>query len=352
MKKTPFYLFFLLFLAACMPNMNKQLQLEWQPEFLGPIAFARLTPDQFAESVEPAGKYDFFANQLGIPSFQTGVNITVPPLGPLNLPPKYESISGMIRTLEAEEAIFTLSFYNNMPINIKAGTHIVAFDSATQDIIFDHILDRDVAAGDSYRNEEIAKNKTLTSSWGMQVRDFQSDGGSGIFSADPVTVNYGLKIVRFLKATLNPDELFSFGIDTNVDFAIADSIQNNDSLQISDIHGYLSLFFENKLPADVRIRLNLLNDQNDTLYRFFNGQEAFIAPADIDAQGNTVAMIPTDFPQLVSLDTLQQMGDVTRLVGYLKVHSADINAFPVVDVDNYFKIKLAAKLGFTMDITQ
>jgi len=258
----------------------------------------------------------------------------------------------MIRTLEADEAIFTLSFENNMPINIKAGTRIVAFDSATNNIIFDHILDRDVAAGDSYSNEEIAKNKILTSSWGIQIKDFQSDGGSGIFSADPITVTYKLKIVRFLKATLNPDQYFSFDIDTEVDFAVADSLAQNDSIQISDIHGYLSLFFENNLPADVRIRLNLLNDQNDTLYRFFNGQEAVIASAEVDAQGNTVAMIPTDFPELVSLDTLQQMGDVTRMVGRLQVHSADVNAYPVVDNDNYFKIKLAARLGFTMDITQ
>ncbi len=347
MKKTPIYLFFLLFLAACMPNMNKQLQVEWQPEFLGPIAFARLTPDAFAQSIEPGAVYSFDASLLGIPGYQTGTPVNVPALGPLNLPASYERISSMLRSLEAEESVFSLSFRNTLPVNIKQGTRIVAFDSATQNIIFDHIIDRDIMPGDSYSNSETAYQKVLGSSWGMQIRDFRSDGGSNVtFSGEQVVIHYQLKIVRFLKATLNPGREYSFSFNTDVSFP------GSDSLQVHDITGFLSLFFDNNLPAELEVRLQLLNQPGDTIYQFFNGNAAVIPSAVIDAQGQTIAPVPTDFPELISLDTLQEFSDVTRLTGSILFRTPNINAFPVVDMDNYFKIKLAAKLGFTMDITQ
>ena len=102
----------------------------------------------------------------------------------------------------------------------------------------------------------------------------------------------------------------------------------------------------------MELSLQLLNQQNDTLYRFFNGMPLNIPSAQLDAQGNTVASVPTDFPEIVSLDTLQTFTDITRLTGKIRFRSPNINAFPVVDMDNYFKINLAAKLGFKMEITQ
>ncbi|GEM_PF-5460820 len=347
MKKSVFYLLFLLLLGACIPNVNRNVQVEWQPEFLGPVAFTQLTPDAVAASIEPKAQYLMDAADLGIPGYQTGSPVNVPALGPLNLPASYESLSSMINTLEADEAVFTLSFQNNMPVNIKQGTRIVAFDSATQNIIFDHIIDRDIVPGDSYSNSETAYQKVLSSSWGMQIRDFRSDGGSNVqFSGSPLIVRYKLKIIRFLKATLNPGKEFSFDFTTDI------TLPSADSLNVRDIHGFLSLFIDNNLPAEVELSLQLLNQQNDTLYRFFNGLPALIPSAQLDAQGNTVAPVPTDFPEIVSLDTLQTFTDVTRLTGKIRFRSPNINAYPIVDTDNYFKIKLAARLGFTMDITQ
>ncbi len=347
MNKTPLYLLFLLFLAACLPNINRQVQLEWQPEFLGPIAFARLTPDAFAQSIEPVAVYRFDASLLGIPGYQTGTPLNVPALGPLNLPASYAHISGMFRSLEAEESVFSLSFRNTLPVNIKQGTRIVAFDSATQNIIVDHIIDRDIMPGDSYSNSETAYQKVLGSSWGMQIRDFRSDGGSNVtFNGEQFAIHYRLKIVRFLKATLNPGRQYSFDFNTDVNFPAG------DSLQVRDITGFLSLFFDNKLPVETEVLLQLLNAQGDTIYRFFNGQPAVIASAVIDAQGQVLSPVPTDFPELISLDTLQQLSDVTRLTGRILFRTPNINAFPVVDTNNYLKIKLAAKLGFTMDISQ
>lgn len=119
MKISVFYLLFLLLLGACIPNVNRNVQVEWQPEFLGPVAFTKLTPDALAASIEPKAQYHLDAADLGIPGYQTGSPINVPALGPLNLPASYESLSIMINTLEADEAVFTLSFQNNMPVNIK-----------------------------------------------------------------------------------------------------------------------------------------------------------------------------------------------------------------------------------------
>lgn len=321
--------------------------LEYNPEYLGPIAYANVTPEEFAETIEPEGTYAISPSHLNIPGFQVGVPVDVPPTGPVDLPPQYREVSDIINSINAEEATFTITFTNNFPITFSQGTRLVAFDSSTQTVMFDHAFSEDVEPGTTYENIEVAANKTLTGDWGMQVKDLHTPGGEDVvFEDDTTSMRVKLSIVEFLSAELNPDKRLSFAFNTPVDFSIT------DSADAYDISGYLSLFFENNLPVDLSLKLSLVDAMNDTVFRFFNGQTIVVNSPPIDAGGYTTGPNQVDYVNIESLDTLQQLPDAVRLSTKMTfITPASPGPLKVNDA-NFFKIKLATRASAKIDIQE
>lgn len=331
-----------LLLQQCNP-VNDFDSVTYRPGYLGPLAFSQLDPIEIAETSDKRSTYEVNPVELGIPGFAYNVPLTIAPIGPIDFPPEYTELQDIFAAIAVNEVVFTITFTNNLPVTISAGTEIVGRDSATNNLMFRHILPNDVAPGASYEGQQQETNRTLTSDLAISVENFRTPGASNVTFQDvDWVVTVDLNVLDLDEVLLRGNETFKVEATNPFSFDFSDESAE------SNPEGTLSLFVTNNLPTQASITLALQDDQGNTIYNFFGGSPFQVTAPTIDANGVVTAPVDVDLLDFIAVDTLDALSDATQLYSEVIFTTPAAATTLKVRDNNYIKLKISGDLEATL----
>lgn len=343
-KFSPKYLVLLVVLAAVACNPLKRFDdFAWKPAYLGPLAFVTFDPIEIAEVAEKVGRYQFRAADANIPGFAYNMPVTIPPFSGVDLPKKYTELLDIFAEISVIECRARVYFENKLPITVSAGTTIVGRDSSSGDLMWQHAFTRDVPPGDIYEGTESIFNKKLTSDLEMQVINFGSPGGNQVVFQDvELEVAVFIDVLRLERALVRPDKQYDLVIDTRLEVDLGETGQD------SDAEGYLSLFFENTLPASASLTIELWDDNQNVIYSFFGPNPYEIDAPPVDANGVVTGIVESKLVNHFDIKDLPNLEQARYIYSSTVFHTLTHPIDLTVKEENYLKIILSADITGTV----
>ena len=294
-----FFLFFLTFFVSC--ETDEIEELGWKPEVLGPIGNTTLDFYDFEDLLFASSTYEVGALDLQIPDFEFNTPIPVPPLGPIDLPPEYLSISDFFESITVDSALISITIKNIFPLPIGETTKIVARDSASGELLFQHAITQDIAPGEEYEVPLYLRDATVSSTMEFSVEDFVSPGGDDLtVTGNTLEVEVDIEFVVIQEVVVKNDINYEVAVDT-VDFDLSFE-EIKDTAAYS---GYLSIFFDSYFPTSMVMSLVLLDENDVPVYNFFDQEPSdvlVIPAAPVDAQGNATDKSEVDLINYIDID--------------------------------------------------
>lgn len=325
-----------LLIAGC--NINPKLDdLNWQPDYLGPIAKSTIDLQEITNLKNVSVNYTVQANELDINNFEFGIPIDVPPFGPQDFPPQYFHLSNYFSEITVDSLLVNFSFNNIFPIPISANTEIVTRDSLTNEVLFVHVIDREIAPGELYVFPAILVNKSFTNSISFAIEKFTSPGGTNVvFMLDDLNLAISIEFLQVKRILLlsNLNYELEGTNEASLDFGF----------DLQNYSGTLSLFIENNFPIETRLDLKFLDENKDTIYSIFGDTLMTVASGTVDGSGLVIAPAILDLRDLVNLDDLTLFEEARFLYSKAYFQTAATPSSFEINNDNYLNILLTGDI--------
>jgi hypothetical protein len=288
-------------LASCVKESNPDVQGDW----LVPIAKGELSINtlKLLENLE----YD-----LQIPALSLGLPENTPVSSPgLHIdhvgPFPFQVVS-WIHRVDIDTLEFSGSLQNFFPIPISAGTTVTlrnSPDTSAASVLGAFVLDHDVSAGGSIDFDMQIRNKSLGDSAYISLDNFTSPAFTNVtFSSTPARLKVKLNVLAamFLEVYTNK----TFSSDDTTTFSAGDNDQNLGPVDTSS-KGYINVFADNGLPANIRWQLYFLNESKTQVVDSLFSQEILIQGGQTDISGNTTSTSHSKTPVVVSQKRLDNI---------------------------------------------
>jgi hypothetical protein len=219
----------------------------------------------------------------------------------------------------------------------------VGRDSSTGDVMWQHAFTRDVPPNDIYEGTEIILNKKLTSDLEMQVINFGSPGGNQVVFQDvELEVAVYLDVLVLDRALVRPGKTYELVVDSRLEVDLGDTGAN------SDAEGYLSLFFENTLPASATMTIELQDENHNVIYSFFGNDPFVIAAPTIDGNGVVTGVTESKLVNHFDINDLPNLEQARYIYSSTVFHTPAHGVDLIVKDQNYLKIILSADITGTV----
>jgi hypothetical protein len=318
-----------LFVVSCKKNIFDAHG--WQPRILGPVATGTIS----AETVGDIRNKYF--EQI-IDPYNTGVSRGfvpfVPALNINHLGPYPNLISSYFQYAQIDTANVVVTFLNNFPTVVKAGTTIVLRSAAdttnAANIILSQPITSDIAPNTSYSFTLVKSNQYLPSQVYLYLDHFQTDSASNVtFSNSSSKVSFNLNILKIKLLAINTNRSYTMNDTTGFQLSSGSS----GSMPDSGIAGTFKIILNNRLPVNFSTQLIFL-DANKNVIDSLIHQNYKVDAATTDNNGNSLNSIPLTLQVPVNNARLQLLQQSKYIVFRVSADSYNLPGSTVVANDN------------------
>lgn len=299
----------LLALVSCEKDMSLD---KWKPDILAPLAkgtikvedVAQIRNKKWTQTVPPA--------DIG---YVSGLPVDVPALDIDYVGPYQYTISDIIDFIQVDTMDFRITFTNNYPIIIQAGTQIVFRNSASTsseaNVLFRHFVSHDVLPTQTYSVDTLLTNKLLNADLYLYIEHFKSNGGNGVtFSSQPMEITYEIRLLN----------TYTVGVKTNKELSVIDTADiepwdDQETYNDSTATGKLSIYLSNSLPINLHYKMYFYDDNfGQPLDSIYTG-DMYAAGGQTDANGEQVGtVVENRFDDTLTIDRIRRIRTASHIV--------------------------------------
>lgn len=299
----------LLFTFTSCEDLDELADLGLRPHILAPVLKTEIDIYDFEKLLTQTTDYEI---SMGNIPFPTGVNIPVfPGFGPSpELPAEYLNIFDIANEIVLEELIATISFNNTFPTAILEGTTIILKDSTNGNEILTHVLPvgTKVQPGETYSIPVNKEDISISSTIAISMDKLTLDQGTNVtFSNEDFVVIVDVELIDLdyvnLKNNVSYEDIAIQAFDLNI----------SDAADTSAYSGSLSIFLTNKYPAGFNLKMDLLDENNQTVFKIFGDSSLYVEHAPLDANGNVIGETIAEKIDFISVEDISNLNTVKNM---------------------------------------
>ena len=312
---------FLMAAASCNKDKVSDLEGDW----LFPIAKGNLS----INSLEQLKNLEY---AIEIPAFSLGQPVNIPVSSPgLNIAhvgPFPVEITNWLHRVDIDTLEFTGSLDNFFPIPIGAGTTVTlrnSRDTSAASIVGSALIEHDIPPGAAFSFDIQVYNKSLGDSAFFYLDQFNSPAFNNVvFTNTPAQLKINLNVITASFVQIYTNKTFS-SVDTAAFSAgEGDNNINNPGGSVSDtsVQGFINVFTDNGLPANIRAQLYFLNEAKTQILDSMFHSELIIGGGATDPAGNTTFTNSASTKVLVNQKKLDKMKSAKYVVSRFDFNTA------------------------------
>ena len=299
----------LLFTLTACENLDELSNLGLRPHILAPALKTEIDIYDFERLLTQTTEYEVAINQLplGNTPFPFFPKTTIPG----KLPSEYLNIFEIANKIALDTLRATLSFDNIFPVPIEPNTRIVLRDSANPSkVLLNHVINRSVPSGDNYEFQLIRSSDIITSTLELYMEDLTLGSGTNVtFNDDDIFVlKVSVDLIDLNYVELKNDVSYS-------DVAIHPfNINIPDAADTSAYSGSLSIFLTNKYPAGFLLQMDLLDENENTVFKVFGDSSLFVENAPVDPNtGVVIGETIADKLKFIKVEDISNLNNVKKM---------------------------------------
>ncbi len=280
---------FIFFISFCGCKKLQQLNPQFHPEWLAPIANTSVT-------LETLSLLDSTQFTRKIPSldlgFPTGITFNVPALYFSHLGPYPLVISDWIKEIQVHSLDLTIALTNSFPIKIGAGTLIVIRNTAdtlnNQNIISQHVMANDILPGETFTFNVILNDQVINDSVFFYLDKFNSPAKNNVtFTNSPTFIKVSLNILSVDQIEFYHDKTKSIHDTSAFSFNSKTTTQAVDD---STIEGKLMVYLDNAFPVNSVFQVYFLDDTRRIVIDSLFENAINLSAATTDLKGSPISI--------------------------------------------------------------
>jgi hypothetical protein len=276
----------LFLLVAATSSCSKDKANELEGDWLFPIAKGNL-------SINSLDQLKNLKYEIAVPPFSIGQPINIPVNSPAlhiaHVGPFPVQITDWLHRVDIDTLEFTGSLNNFFPIPIGAGTTVTlrnSRDTSAASIVGSAIIDHNVAPGDAFSFDILVYNKTLGDSAFFYLDQFNSPAFNNVtFTNNPARLVINLDVITASFVQIYTNKAFT-SIDTS-EFSAGSDDNSINNISDTSAQGFINVFTENGLPANIRSQLYFLNEAKTHVLDSMFASDLVINGGQTDGAGNT-----------------------------------------------------------------
>ena len=297
----------LLFTLSSCEGLDDLAELGLRPHILAPALKTEIDIYDFEKLLTQSTDYNV---EIGNIPVVTGTTIPYfPGYGPSSeLPPEYLNIFDIANEIKLEELVATISFNNNFPVSILPGTTILLQDSANGNEFLTHVLQDTVYPGTVFSIPVKKQNITISSTIALSIDKLTLDEGFFVeFSDEDFIVNLNITLIDLDQVSLKNDIEYE-------DVAIHPfDINIPDAGDTSAYTGTLSIFLTNKYPAGFELKMDLLDKDDNTIFKIFGDSSLFVEHATLNADGFVIGATSAQKLDFINIENINNLNTVEKM---------------------------------------
>ena len=335
MKVFKLSLLFLIYMliGACEPiDTNK---IDWKPELLAPIIKSKIDMYDFEALKLDKPHYDINAGNLNITGYD--LNKVIPIVPAINswsgLPKTNLELNTFFNLIVIDSAAVTINFQNVFPIPFGKDTRLTIKDSVSQELLSEHYITHDVAAGDSYSFDFYIFDKQVSKTIEIHIAEFNSPGGTDItFTNEILEINIEIQFVNLDWIEISNDVDYTITTQSEVDF-------NTDG-DADPFSGTASIFLDNNFPTDFNLHLDLYDDMDNFVYSFFDATGLKVKRGVLSPTGKVIESTKMELLNFIHSDKIPLLETATKLKITANFQTRSTPISNIIDDESYIELQI------------